>query len=148
MCANRCNCKRKTSFCSPPPCSRVHSTKVEASVTLPTVRRRGGSYERFGGHACRPRTRSDALETADVGVVAPADRAPEDVLRFLRFVRCALRIFMTPNVSPSQLHLAVGGSGVFGRMIVDGSSGSRACGRQTKVTIEIIPLLFSCFALI
>ena len=54
---------------------------------------------------------------------------------------------MTPNVSPSQLHLAVGGSGVLVRMIVDGSSGGRPRGRRTKVNRET-PILFSCFALI
>ena len=48
---------------------------------------------------------------------------------------------MTPNVSPSQLHLAVGGSGVLGRMIVDGSSGGRPRGRQTKVNREA-PIIF------
>ena len=48
---------------------------------------------------------------------------------------------MTPNVSPSQLHLAVGGGGVLGRMIVDGSSGGRPRGRQTKVNRET-PIIF------
>ena len=45
---------------------------------------------------------------------------------------------MTPNATPSQLHLAVGGSasGVLARMIVDGSSGGRPRGRQTKVNRE------------
>ena len=38
---------------------------------------------------------------------------------------------MTPNVTPSQLHLAVGGGGVLGRVIVDGSSGGRPRGRQS-----------------
>jgi hypothetical protein len=36
-----------------------------------------------------------------------------------------LKIIKTPNVSPSQLHLAVVGGGVLGRLIVDGSSGGR-----------------------
>ena len=57
-----------------------------------------------------------------------------------------LKMFMTPNVSPSQLHLAVGGGGVLGRVIVDGSSGGRPRGRQTKVNRET--LLFLRFALI
>ena len=48
---------------------------------------------------------------------------------------------MTPNVSPSQLHLAVGGSGVLGRMIVDGSSGGRPRGLRTKVNRET-PIIF------
>ena len=48
---------------------------------------------------------------------------------------------MTPNVSPSQLNLAVGGSGVLARMIVDGSSGGRPRGRQTKVNRET-PIYF------
>ena len=48
---------------------------------------------------------------------------------------------MTPNVSPSQLNLAVGGSGVHARMIVDGSSGGRPRGRQTKVNRET-PIIF------
>ena len=48
---------------------------------------------------------------------------------------------MTPNVTPSQLHLAVGGGGVLGRMIVDGSSGGRPRGRQTKVNRET-PIIF------
>ena len=52
-----------------------------------------------------------------------------------------LKIFMTPNVSPSQLHLAVGGGGVLGRVIVDGSSGGRPRGRQTKVNRET-PIIF------
>ena len=43
---------------------------------------------------------------------------------------------MTPNVTPSQLNLAVGGSGVLVRMIVDGSSGGRPRGRRTKVNRE------------
>ena len=50
-------------------------------------------------------------------------------------------MFMTPNVSPSQLHLAVGGGGVLGRVIVDGSSGGRPRGRQTKVNRET-PIIF------
>ena len=54
---------------------------------------------------------------------------------------------MTPNVTPSQLNLAVGGSGVLARIIVDGSSGGRSRGRQRPKSIER-PLLFSCFALI
>ena len=50
---------------------------------------------------------------------------------------------MTPNVSPSQLHLAVGGSGVLARMIVDGSSGGRPRGRRTKVNrIRKTPIIF------
>ena len=48
---------------------------------------------------------------------------------------------MTPNVTPSQLHLAVGGGGVLGRVIVDGSSGGRPRGRQTKVNRET-PIIF------
>ena len=48
---------------------------------------------------------------------------------------------MTPNVTPSQLHLAVGGSGVLARMIVDGSSGDRPRGRRTKVNRET-PIFF------
>jgi hypothetical protein len=43
---------------------------------------------------------------------------------------------MTPDVSQSQLHLAVGGDGVQRRMSVDGSSGGRPRGRQTKVNRE------------
>ena len=43
---------------------------------------------------------------------------------------------MTPNVSPSQLNLAVGGGRALGRMIVDGSYGGRPRGRQTKVNRE------------
>ena len=50
---------------------------------------------------------------------------------------------MTPNVSPSQLNLAVGGSGVLARMIVDGSSGGRPRGRRTvPKSIERPLLLF------
>ena len=53
-----------------------------------------------------------------------------------------LKIFMTPNVSPSQLiNLAVGGGGVFGRVIVDGSSGGRPRGLRTKVNRET-PIIF------
>ena len=57
------------------------------------------------------------------------------------FESSLLKIFMTPNVSPSQLHLAVGGSGVLGRMIVDGSSGGRQRGLRTKVNRET-PIIF------
>ena len=55
-----------------------------------------------------------------------------------------LKIFMTQNVSPSQLNLAVGGSGVLGRMIVDGSSGGRPRGRRTKVNRETPVILVFC----
>ena len=48
---------------------------------------------------------------------------------------------MTPNVTPSQLHFAFGGGGVLARVIVDGSSGGRPRGRQTKVNRET-PIIF------
>ena len=55
---------------------------------------------------------------------------------------------MTPNVSPSQLHLAVGGSGVLARMIVDGSAlvVVHAVGRPKSIERPL--LLFSCFAML
>ena len=48
---------------------------------------------------------------------------------------------MTPNVTPSQLHLAVSGDVVLGRMNVDGRSGGRPRGRTTKVNYET-PIIF------
>ena len=85
------------------------------------------------GPTFRPRTRSDAIETAD-GVVALPIAEELSCLDFCKKNEIRpLEIFMTPNVSPSQLNLAVGGSGVFGRMLVDGSFGGRPRGRQTKV---------------